>query len=272
MRKEDVLTIIDSHEHVILPGENQVKKLEQAGVDKAILFPTTPHPEKARNYEELKEEMGTLYKILAGANTKEANIKRMEEGNRELIKSIKACPDKFYGFGAVPLGLTVDETKEWIEQNIIAGDLKGIGEFTPGSDSQIRQLEPVFHALEDFSQLPVWVHTFHPVTVNGLQILMGLTQKYPDVSVIFGHMGGYNWQTLLDFAKTSKNAYIDTSAAFSTLAVQMAISEVPDRCLFSSDAPYGEPLLNKQLIEFVSPSKQSADMVLGENIEKLLNL
>lgn len=264
--------IIDSHEHIILPAENQVKKLEQAGVDKAILFSTTPHPEKAHNYAELKEEMGTLYKILAGANTKEANIKRMEAGNQELLKSIKVYPDKFYGFGAVPLGLTVDETKEWIEKNVVANDLKGIGEFTPGSDNQIEQLEPVFQALEDFPQLPIWVHTFNPVTVNGLQILMGLAQKYPTVFVIFGHMGGYNWQTLLDFTKTSKNSYIDTSATFSTLIAQMAISEIPDRCLFSSDAPYGEPLLNKQLIEFVSPSKEIANMVLGGNIAKLLNL
>jgi len=264
--------IIDSHEHIILPVENQVKKLEQAGVDKAILFSTTPHPEKVHNYEELKEEMGILYKILAGANTKEANIQRMKAGNKELIKSIKAYPDKFYGFGAVPLGLTVNETKEWIEKDIIANDLKGIGEFTPGSDSQIEQLEPVFQALEDFPQLPIWVHTFNPVTVNGLQILMSLAQKYPNVFIIFGHMGGYSWQILLDFAKVSKNVHIDTSATFSTLAAQMAISEFPDRCLFSSDAPYGEPLLNKQLIEFISPSKEIAKMVLGENIAKLLNL
>ena len=39
--------IIDSHEHLILPIKMQIKKLEEAGVDKAILFTTTPHPEKA---------------------------------------------------------------------------------------------------------------------------------------------------------------------------------------------------------------------------------
>lgn len=264
--------IIDSHQHVILPVENQVKKLEQAGVDKAILFSTTPHPERAHNYAELKEEMGTLYKILAGSITKEDTIKRMEAGNQELIQSIRAYPDKFYGFGAVPLGLSFAETKEWIEHHIIANDLKGIGEFTPGSDDQIKQLEPVFEALTDFPQIPIWVHTFNPVTLNGLQILMDLARKHPTVSVIFGHMGGYNWQTLLDFCKTFKNAYIDTSAAFSTLAIQMALSEFPNRCLFSSDAPYGEPLLNKQLIEFVSPSKEVSDMVLGDTIANLLNL
>lgn len=101
---------------------------------------------------------------------------------------------------------------------------------------------------------------------------MDLAHKYPTVLVIFGHMGGYHWQTLLDFAKTSKNSYIDMSATFSTLATQMVISELPDKCLFSSDAPYGEPLLNKQFIEFVSPSTEIAAMVLEENIANLLKL
>lgn len=264
--------IIDSHEHIILPVENQVKKLEEAGVDKSILFSTTPHPEKANSFAELKKEMGTLYKILAGENTKEANIQRIEKGNQELVKSIKTYPDKFYGFGAVPLGMTIAETKEWIEKNVIANDLKGIGELTPGSDNQIEQLSPIFQALEDFPQLPIWVHTFNPVTANGMKILMGLAQKYPNVTVIFGHMGGYNWQVLLDFAKTVKNAYIDTSAAFSSMAVKMVISELPNKCLFSSDAPYGEPLLNRQLIEFIISSKEITSMVLGGNIAKLLNL
>ena len=33
--------IIDSHEHVMLPTTMQIEKLNEAGVDKAILF-TTP--------------------------------------------------------------------------------------------------------------------------------------------------------------------------------------------------------------------------------------
>ena len=39
-----------------------------------------------------------------------------------------------------------------------------------------------------------------------------------------------------------------------------------ERCLYSSDAPYGEPYLYRQLIEFVSPDKRTAEMALGEHI------
>ena len=77
-----------------------------------------------------------------------------------------------------------------------------------------------------------------------------------------------------DFVKNMPNSYIDLSATFSTLALKMIIIEktVTDKYLFSSDAPYGDSFLNKQTIEYLSPSKKISDKVLGENIIKLLGL
>ena len=86
-------------------------------------------------------------------------------------------------------------------------------------------------------------------------------------------MGGYNWMEVTDFVKNTPNAYIDLSATFSTLALKMIIIErVTDKYLFSSDAPYGDSFLNKQTIEYLSPSKKISDKILGENIIKLLEL
>ena len=86
-------------------------------------------------------------------------------------------------------------------------------------------------------------------------------------------MGGYNWMEVTDFVKNMPNAYIDLSATFSTLALKMIIIEtVTDKYLFSSDAPYDDSFLNKQAIEYLSPSKKISDKVLGENIIKLLGL
>ena len=70
--------------------------------------------------------------------------------------------------------------------------------------------------------------------------------------------------------KNTSNAYIDLSGTFSTLAVKMVINEVSEKCLYSSDAPYGEPILNKQMIEYLIPSKKIKNKVFGENILKLL--
>lgn len=239
-------------------------------MDRAILFCTAPHPEKAQTLKELKNEMGILYKILAGSNTKEDNIDRMKGNIAELTAVLTQYPDKFYGFGMVPLEMSVKETGEWIETYTISNKLKGIGEFTPGSDKQVQQLEPIFQALDNFPQLPIWVHTFNPVSANGIKILMELTQKYPAVPVIFGHMGGYHWMDVIEFAKSVSNAYVDLSAVFSTLAAQIAVTELPERCLFNSDAPYGEPSLSRQLLEYVSPSDTIIRKVLGENILELI--
>lgn len=71
--------VIDSHEHIMFPTKIQLDKMDATGVDKAILFCSTPHPEKAGNLNELETEMNVLYKILAGANRKEDNIKRLKK-------------------------------------------------------------------------------------------------------------------------------------------------------------------------------------------------
>lgn len=74
----------------------------------------------------------------------------------------------------------------------------------------------------------------------------------------------------VDFAESVPNAYLDLSAAFSTLAARIAITELPDKCLFGSDAPYGEPWLSRQMIEFLSPSSEITEKVLGGNISGLI--
>ncbi|MCL4581190.1 amidohydrolase [Fusobacterium nucleatum YWH7199] len=196
--------IVDSHEHLILPTEMQIKKLKEAGVDKAILFTTTPHPEKANTMQEFKNEMSVLFKVLSGEKNHKNDTKRMENNINDLIEVLKKYPNKFYGFGPVPLGLNLDETISWIEKYIVLNNLKGVGEFTPGNDEQVKQLETIFQALENYSYLPIWIHTFYPVTSNGINILMELTKKYSKVSVIFGHIGGYNWMNVIDFVKVWK--------------------------------------------------------------------
>ena len=169
------------------------------------------------------------------------------------------------------MGLGLEETQNWIDSQITAHSLCGIGEFIPGNGQQILQLDVVFQAIRNTRLYPVWVHTFNPVTLNDIKLLMQLCVRYPEVPVIFGHLGGSNWIDVIKFAKEHDNIYLDLSAAFASIATKMALVELPEKCLYSSDAPYGEPYLYKQLIELVSPSQSIEKMALGENILKLLN-
>lgn len=158
--------VIDSHEHIMFPIKMQLDKMDAAGVDKTVLFCTAPHPEKAGTLNELEEEMAALNKILAGSNTKEDNISRLKKNIEEVAEAVREYPDRFLGFGAVPLGMELEETEKWIDTQITSNSLYGIGEFTPGNEQQIRQLDTVFQALKNTRIYPVWVHTFHPVTMN----------------------------------------------------------------------------------------------------------
>ncbi|MBD5118670.1 MAG: amidohydrolase family protein [Clostridiales bacterium] len=266
--------IIDSHQHVMLPTSMQIQKMDDAGVDKAILFTTTPHVERAETatLDAIGAEMQVLYQLLSGNYPPEMRMAKMKNTILELNQAIQGAPDRFYGFGPAPLGLSDQSTAEWVEEHIAGNGFKGIGEFTPGSETQIEQLEPIFKALKDYRNLPIWVHTFNPVILGGIKILMELCRKYPAVPVIFGHMGGSNWMDVIAFAKEHGQAYLDLSAAFTPLSVKTALTEVPGKCLFGSDAPFGEPQLCRQLIEFVSPAHSVTEMALSGNIKMLLQI
>ena len=261
--------VIDSHQHFIIPEELQNQKNEESGIDKAILFSAIPHPERANNLQEICSEMNVLNSILSGENAQKKSKNLMRDNIQSIQNRIEKYPQKYLGFAPVMLGMSLDETSAWIE-DVVKKGFKGLGEFTPGNAEQVSLLETVFRAADQFNKLPIWIHTFSPVTIDGLQILMGLCKKYPKVPTVFGHLGGINWIEAIEFAKTNNQVYLDLSGTFTSLAVKSAISELPNRCLFSSDAPYGEPFLQKRMVEFLSPSRITAEMVLGGNISELL--
>lgn len=81
--------IVDSHQHVMLPTSMQVKKMDDAGVDKAILFTTTPHVERAASatLAAIGAEMQVLYQLLSGSYSPET---RIPVAFSRLIKAIQA--------------------------------------------------------------------------------------------------------------------------------------------------------------------------------------
>ncbi|BCZ46360.1 amidohydrolase [Clostridium gelidum] len=263
--------IVDSHAHVIFPVEKQILMMEEASIDKTILFSTTPHPEKAYDMESFEKEMEILDNILASNTTVEERVKNIKRTTQELKEVIERNPSKFIGFGQVPLNLTYDETAEWIVKNVIENNFYGLGEFAPAS-GKVKDLEVIFQASSELSKLPIWVHTFHPLNGDDIKELIELAKKYSEVPLIFGHMGGTNWLQTIKMAKENKNIYLDLSATFTILAPTIAIKELPDRTLFSSDAPYGDPLLLRETVEKISPNKKVTDNVLGGNISRLLKL
>lgn len=264
--------IIDSHEHIFSNLNMQKELIDKAGVDKAILFSTTIHPENVHNSSELEDEMNKLTDILSGNLKGEERLRGQAKSNEEVIKAVKDNPDRFMGFGAVPLELNQNDILEWIKKYIADSNLMGAGEFTPGSMEAVLNLEKVFKALSDYPEYPMWIHTFHPVDTEKLQIIMKMCHKYSKVKVIFGHLGGANWQSVIEFAKNEPQVYLDLSAVFSTLQIKAAAWQMPEKCLFSSDAPMGDPDIYRYMIERTIEDKSIVKGILGENIQGLLGI
>ncbi|MCI2423489.1 hypothetical protein MOQ72_39375 [Saccharopolyspora sp. K220] len=57
--------------------------------------------------------------------------------------------------------------------------------------------------------------------------------------------------------------FLELSTASIIFAVRVAIDEIPDRTLFGSDAPYGDPVLARATIERVTALGPRRDQVLG---------
>jgi predicted TIM-barrel fold metal-dependent hydrolase len=264
------MMIIDSHAHVILPVADHLSLMDEAGVDRTVLFVTTPHPEKATDLVSFAREYQELQRILAGQRSAAEQYQRMTALTRELVEVVCAHPDRFYGFGTVPLQLSPEATRRWVETEVVAHRLRGLGEFSP-MPGMMHQLEPVFGAAADFGNLPVWVHTFHPCGSDDITMLLDLARKHPSVPVIAGHLGGYHWLATLQAAREIPNVYLDLSAAFSVFPPRLAMQELPERTLFASDAPYGDPLLARQMVERLSPDPAVTELVLGGNMRRLLN-
>ncbi|HWP96013.1 MAG TPA: amidohydrolase family protein [Syntrophomonadaceae bacterium] len=187
------------------------------------------------------------------------------------MKAINAYPDRFRGFGRVPLKMSLEETVQWIEEKVKGVGFLGLGEFTltPGEASG---LEVVFEASAHLGSLPLWIHTFHPLGLEDIRVINDLSRRFPGVPVILGHLGGTNWMQAIYLARDNTELYLDLSAAFTIFAPTMAIKELPERTLFSSDAPYGDPYLVKKMLERITPDKFVRERVLGDNIAELLNL
>ena len=243
--------------------------MDKAGVDKTVLFSTLVHPEIATDFSGLQKEMQRLNEIIGGqANT--AMAARLAS-IKEQKKTIDLYPTRFIGFGAVPLTLnTEDAVNEYIEKQVVGNGFVGLGEFTLPSGS-IKLLRPIFKASTNYGNLPLWIHAFNPLILQDIKEIAQLAKEFPSVPVIIGHLGGSNWLETIELVKVIPNLYLDISAYFSTLVLKMAINELPSKCIFGVDMPYGDLQLALDAVRKLSNDDQIVQAVLGENILTLLN-
>lgn len=257
--------IIDAHSHVHDPVRDHIALLDEAGVDVAVLFATRPHPERAADLAGLRHELAVLETALAGRSSD------YRAAFREQDDALAAYPDRFIGFGSVPLDQPAEAIATAVAKDVVGRGLRGIGELTPPPGEAAR-LEPVLQAATDHSGLPVVVHGFAPTTADDLRTLAALADRYPRVPLVLSQLGGLNWLTAIELVRDHPSMLLELSTANVIFSVRLAIAEIPDRTLFGSDAPYGDPVLSRLAVERVTRSGEVRDAVLGGTAARLLGL
>ncbi|MEU9500131.1 amidohydrolase family protein [Streptomyces sp. NPDC048196] len=266
--------IIDAHSHVHDPLDLHLAALDDAGVERTVLFATRPHPERATDLASLRHEMGVLERALSGGTdgrTDPAGDDGYAAAWRELDEALAAHPTRFLGFGSVPLGLGEAGTATWVAREVAGRGLHGIGELTPPPD-RAALVEPVLRAADDHGGLPVVVHGYAPTTAADVRTLAGLAARYPRVPLVIGQLAGAHWMAAIELAQVTPNIYLELSTANIVFAVRLAVQALPTRTLFGSDAPYGDPVLSRATVERVTPPGEVRERVLGGNLAELLGL
>ncbi|MGW1591927.1 amidohydrolase family protein [Streptomyces sp. NPDC002386] len=242
--------------------------LDDAGVDRAVLFGTRPHPERATDLQSLRREMAALDEAIGGRAT---GMEGYRTAWLELEMALDAHPDRFIGFRSVPLDLTPQRIAEMVDRDVVGHGMRGIGELTP-PPGRADLLEPVMRAAADHSELPVVVHGFAPTTAEDLRALARLATAYPSVPLVISQLGGLNWMDAIQLVRDTPSMFLELSTAGVIFAVRLAIREIPERTLFGSDAPYGDPVLTRATVERVTRSGEVRDRVLGGTAARLLGL
>lgn len=241
--------IIDSHNHLGGPdkGDNAeqsaddiIKRMDHAGVDKAIVFP--------------------FNEIDPGVSFSKANDRTINE--------IKKYPDRLIGFARLDPNFR-DEAAREAERAIEAG-LSGIKlhpkgqNFSPTNPGVLRIIE-----ISAEYGVPVVFDNGKNISPN-IEIAK-LASQVEGAVIILAHMRG---DGLIEAAQENENVYLGTVKAGVPIIKKVIETVEPERIIAGSDSPYAN--MKYEMIDKFEEidilSKGDKDLIRGKNIAKILDI
>jgi predicted TIM-barrel fold metal-dependent hydrolase len=272
--------IIDGHAHAcgtFLKGENIVKTLTEAGVDKVILVPGELNSEQTYALPGLAEAFperdvvqltNALTKLMISITGKAKDI---PEGNQRVFALTQAYPEQIIQFFWVLLQRP--ETVQEMENRFAEWKFKGIKlhqcweTFPIGSEPFSRVAQ--FATDEN---LPIFIHVSN---YREVRALIEYSERHPATKFIVGHLFGL--RLYLQARHKLENLYFEISNTYlvSTQAVNRAINHFgAHKIILGSDTPYGRNSLqlNIERVKMLPISEEEKEMILGKNMQTLLQL
>jgi len=236
---------IDVHNHVGVDpayeihrsAEELVNEMDDAGVDRCVVFPFTTNPDLGGQNKLAKEAMDRHPDRLIGFFTMNPRLPEMT--------------DLMYGY------------KEQGFKGVVTDPRFGVGHEAKR-----------FHELVECAlvlEMPVWLHSYDKDTMRVyIAPLEALMSKYPEVKFILSRM----YYDHVGIATRHKNVYLDTATHMSGGMTASAVQPVgTHRILVGSNSPYG--MLRREVEKIEAEPTFTGfqrSLIYSLNAERLLKL
>lgn len=259
--------MIDIHAHVTDNLQQRLAQDAELGTDITILSATRVHPERAHTTADVRAEFAALQKVISG----DSSIGSFDNAKLELQQAMESAPLRTRALAAVPLWLERELMLSAVADQLQRPGYVGIGELTPAPGAA-GVIEPVIELAADHNGLPVLVHGFAPNTEADIRTYAELARRYPTVPIIIGAFGGLNAMLAVDLAGEVANVHLDLSSALQAFVVAAALREIPHKCMYGSNTPYGVPAAALATIKACSHDPSIEHRILHDNAANLFAL
>lgn len=104
------------------------------------------------------------------------------------------------------------------------------------------------------------------------EVLVRVAKRYPEMSLIIGHMGMERWRDIVELAMPFPNVYLEICSSLPQRdRLSTAIQRVgAERIVFGTDMPLLEPAVSLGLVEGAHLARTERERILGGNITRIL--
>lgn len=208
-----------------------LRRAEEAGIDKTIIFPI--------------------------------NNPTFEKANQEIAKIVLRYPGKFIGFAKHDPQTEADQIKALLTREVRELDLKGL------KLHQI-PTRAVLDTVAEL-RIPILLHPprvadFHMIAASYPQINFILAHLGS-----FASQNWSEHLSAIDVAKRYPNVYLETSSVVFFEYLELAARELPaEKLIFGSDGPLVDSRVELYKIRLLKLPKEKEEKILGGNILKLI--
>lgn len=260
--------IIDAHCH-IYPDKIAEKAAMSTGVFYGI---TMGYDGKVSTLVERSREAGVSRCLVHSVATKPEQVSSI---NRFIADEVSKSGGMFIGFGALhPDSIDLDgDIEEIIKLGLYGVKLHPeIQKFSIDDPKALR----IFDRIR--GKLPLLVHAGDErYDMSNPDKMKKILEMYPDMTVIGAHFAGYSvWHDALDTLAGYDNLYVDCSSSFEFLTDEeikcLIYGFGTDRVLFGSDYPMWNTAKELDRLFSLGLTTRDYEMILSENLERLLGI